>query len=78
MVDSCPVEAGSVLLFYQNIVHEGEPVGPGNTKYIIRTDLMFRRDTPLCDTDSDKVAFRMMKEAEEIENTGASSDLFIS
>lgn len=23
VVDSCPVEAGSVLLFYQNIVHEG-------------------------------------------------------
>lgn len=68
VVDSCPVEAGSVLLFYQNIVHEGEPVGSGSTKYIIRTDLMFRRDRPFCTSASDVEAFRLMKEAEEIEN----------
>ena len=69
VVDSCPVEAGSVLLFYQNIVHEGEPVGAGSMKYIIRTDLMFRRDHPFCDSANDTEAFRLMKEAEEIENT---------
>ena len=69
VVDSCPVEAGSVLLFYQNIVHEGEPVGAGSMKYIIRTDLMFQRNHPFCDSDSDVEAFRLMKEAEEIENT---------
>eukprot|EP01043_Picozoa_sp_COSAG02_P001567 COSAG02_NODE_33_length_50286_cov_83.550760_34_plen_445_part_00 len=69
VVDSCPVEAGSVLLFYQNIVHEGEPVGMGSMKYIIRTDLMFRRNNPFCDSASDVEAFRLMKEAEEIENT---------
>jgi hypothetical protein len=38
-------------------------------KYIIRTDLMFQRDHPFCDSVSDKEAFRLMKEAEEIENT---------
>jgi hypothetical protein len=69
VVDSCPVEAGSVLLFYQNIVHEGEPVGAGCTKYIIRTDLMFKRDRPFCDSEKDRQAFRLMKSAEEIENS---------
>ena len=41
----------------------------GSMKYIIRTDLMFRRNNPFCDSASDVEAFRLMKEAEEIENT---------
>ena len=52
------VQAGSALLFYQTVVHEGEPVGAGCHKFIIRTDLMFQRDTPCCDSESDVTAFR--------------------
>lgn len=29
---------------------------------------MFKRDAPFCDSVADKAAFRLMKEAEEIEN----------
>ena len=74
VVDSCPVEAGSVLLFYQNIVHEGEPVGVGHSKYIIRTDLMFQRDTPRCAAPEDVEAFALIKQAEEVENAGAGAE----
>merc|ERR1712051_938897 len=41
---SVPPEAGLCLLFYQNgLLHEGEDLYSGS-KYILRTDVMFRRD----------------------------------
>jgi hypothetical protein len=53
IVDSAPVKAGSALLFYQTVVHEGEPVGAGCEKFIIRTDLMFERTVGDDDDDDD-------------------------
>jgi hypothetical protein len=41
MAALAPVRTGTALAFYQNIPHEGEPVGEGCSKYIIRTDIMF-------------------------------------
>lgn len=41
VVARAPVARGTALAFYQNIPHEGEPVGDGEAKYIIRTDIMY-------------------------------------
>lgn len=67
---SVPVKAGDVLFFYQTIVHEGQPVAPGHEKYIIRTDVMYRRTPAICTAPNDIAAFKMMKEAEELEAGG--------
>lgn len=68
------MRAGSVLFFYQDIVHEGEPVGPVGHKFIIRTDVMFARDDPLCTAPADIEAFKLMKAAEELENSGEAAE----
>ncbi len=47
-LDPSPAAA---FAFYQDLPHEGEPVGTDCAKYIIRTDIMFRRTPPVCDSD---------------------------
>ena len=42
VVGQADVKVGNALAFYQNIPHEGEPVGAGCAKYIIRTDIMYQ------------------------------------
>ena len=48
---------GRALCFFHNIVHEGVAVAPGTTKYIIRSDLMYRRAPVVCDSPRDREAF---------------------
>ena len=48
---------GRALCFFHNIVHEGVAVAPGTTKYIIRSDLMYRRTPAVCDSPRDREAF---------------------
>lgn len=36
-------QQGSVLLFNHNMIHSGDPLPAESTKYLIRTDLVFRR-----------------------------------
>lgn len=43
--------APAVFAFYQDLPHEGEPVGEGCAKYIIRTDIMFRREPAICTSE---------------------------
>lgn len=57
---------GRVLLFHQSLVHEGIPPHDPYSKYIIRTDLMYRRIPSICDSDSDKEAYILFKQAEVI------------
>jgi hypothetical protein len=56
--------------FEQDIPHEGEPVGEGCEKYIIRTDIMFERRPMLLTSDTDKEAYRLYREAECLECEG--------
>lgn len=70
LVNSAPAAAGSCLAFFQDVPHEGEPVGPGAEKYLIRTDLMYRRDPPVCDSPQDVEAYRLFREAEIMEGDG--------
>ncbi|EDQ84783.1 uncharacterized protein MONBRDRAFT_29907 [Monosiga brevicollis MX1] len=63
-------EAGSGLVFFQTLPHEGEPVGPGTFKTIIRTDVMYRRVPPRCDDDAGRLAYSLYREAELLEADG--------
>jgi leukotriene-A4 hydrolase len=79
VVGEALVRPGSVLVFDQTLLHEGEPVGAGQEKYIIRTDVMFTRTPPICTGEKDVRAWHMMKEAERLEEAGdslAAADLF--
>ena len=68
-VDACPVRKGTALLFFQDVVHEGEPVGDGaeHEKYIIRTDLMFARHPKVVATDRDREAYALLLRAQALE-----------
>lgn len=71
-VDCCPCVAGNAMAFRQTAYHEGEPVEVGGkTKYIIRTDIMFRRVPPICaETPEDLKAFEFYREANQLEASG--------
>jgi len=61
---------GRLCVFFHNIVHEGVPVGPSAEKYIIRSDIMYRRRAPICKTDKDRQAFDLYQEAQEKSTDG--------
>ena len=67
---SAPVAAGSCLVFFQDIPHEGEPVGAGGEKYLIRSDVMYKRAPAVCDSERDREAYRLFREAEVMEGDG--------
>lgn len=70
VLDLAPCKTGTALVFSQDLPHEGEPVGEGCAKYLIRTDVMYRRVPPLLDTPNDKKAFELYREAELLEADG--------
>ena len=51
--------AGKALIFSQELVHEGVPPSDRNLKYIIRTDVMFSRVPPICNSIKDTEAYEM-------------------
>ena len=55
---------GRALCFFHNLVHEGVPVLEGE-KYIIRSDLMYRRVPAILDGPGDREAYRLYHEADE-------------
>ena len=60
-------KAGRVLIFYHRLMHEAFP---SNNKYIIRTDLVFKRKNPMLTSDVDKEAFQLYLEAQELAEKG--------
>ena len=65
-----PVESGTALVFRQDTSHEGVPVGPGNLKIIIRTDVMYERVPPVFIDDVGKQAYDLHREAQSAEGEG--------
>ena len=55
-------KAGRIILFYHNIMHEGVPIRKG-TKYIIRSDVMYKRVPPLLINNVDKYAYKLYSDA---------------
>lgn len=67
MTDKALAQCGEVFIFSQELFHEGEPVGEGSRKIIIRTDVMYKRNPPICDEEHDKEAFRLYQQATALE-----------
>uniref|UniRef100_A0A7S3YUZ8 Fe2OG dioxygenase domain-containing protein n=1 Tax=Lotharella globosa TaxID=91324 RepID=A0A7S3YUZ8_9EUKA len=67
IADSGIPKAGSMLSFSQHLMHEGEPVGEGCMKYIIRTDVMYKRTPAVCDDSRGIEAYKVFQQASEAE-----------
>ena len=64
---------GSACVFMQDVPHEGEPVASGS-KYIIRTDIMYRRRHPRFTSEKDREAFKLFREADLMEADGHAAE----
>lgn len=62
--DAAHVIEGSVFVFSQDLPHEGSPVGDGHRKIIIRTDVMYRRDPPVCADAAGLEAYTLWQQAQ--------------
>lgn len=74
---SVPPEAGLCMLFFQKgLLHEGEDLLSG-AKYILRTDLMFRRDPKSKPkrTAQEEEAMGLLRRAQEAEEKGGKESL---
>lgn len=62
--------SGRMLLFHQSLVHEGVPPMFPHTKFIIRSDIMYRRCPAICAQPHDLEAYAMFREAEDLAEKG--------
>jgi len=67
VADKALPRVGSLLSFSQHLMHEGEPVGDGCTKFIIRTDVMYKRTPAVCTSPKDLEAYDCFIKAGEAE-----------
>ncbi|KEP65479.1 UNVERIFIED_CONTAM: tetratricopeptide repeat-containing protein [Hammondia hammondi] len=74
IVDSVEALAGRMLFFYHTQMHEGRRVGPGASKFIIRTDVLYRRKIPLLTTPKDQEAFSLWQRAELLAEEGQADE----
>ena len=58
---------GRMLVFYHTQVHEG---AAASCKYIVRTDVMYRRVVPICTEPQDREAFQLYLEAQRLSEAG--------
>mmetsp|Transcript_20008 Transcript_20008/g.46571 ORF Transcript_20008/g.46571 Transcript_20008/m.46571 type:complete len:311 (+) Transcript_20008:73-1005(+) len=61
VLDEVPPAPGRMLFFYHRLMHEGAPAAE---KYIIRTDILYRRQPEICTAPEDVEAFAMYQEAQ--------------
>eukprot|EP00928_Gymnodinium_smaydae_P015328 TRINITY_DN15658_c0_g1_i1.p1 TRINITY_DN15658_c0_g1~~TRINITY_DN15658_c0_g1_i1.p1 ORF type:complete len:405 (-),score=112.94 TRINITY_DN15658_c0_g1_i1:20-1234(-) len=67
ILEEVPPKAGRMLVFYHRLMHEGVPAAE---KYIIRTDVLYRRDPEQCTAPEDVEAFRLYQEAQLLAERG--------
>lgn len=69
---TCEVEAkaGRMVIFHQSLVHEGIPPLGEYQKYILRSDVIFQRSPPICDSFVDREAYSIFREAENLAESG--------
>lgn len=53
-----------MFVFSQDLPHEGAPVGEGHRKIIIRTDVMYKRDPPVCADADGLEAYALWQKAQ--------------
>ena len=66
--------AGRLLAFEQSLVHEGVPPNSVHCKYIIRSDVMYVRNPPVCNSPRDIEAYKLFRSAEELAEAGRVDD----
>ena len=62
--------SGRMLFFHQSLVHEGVPPLFPHTKFIIRSDIMYRRCPGICTQPHDLEAYTIFREAEDLAEKG--------
>jgi hypothetical protein len=63
LLGTVEAKVGRAVVFFHNHMHEGLPPHIGSTKYIIRSDLMYRRVPPVATAPEDSKAFALYCEA---------------
>lgn len=63
-------KAGRLLIFHQHYVHCGQPPNSPYLKYILRSDLMFSRQPPICNEPTDIQAFQYYQDAQVLAEAG--------
>lgn len=61
---------GRMLIFDQDLVHEGVSPLECNQKYIIRSDIMYQRSPAVCDSEIDREAYKCFRMAEDLAEQG--------
>jgi len=61
ILEAVPPKVGRMLIFYHRLMHEGVPAAE---KYIIRTDVLYRRTPEQCTAPEDVEAFKLYEEAQ--------------
>lgn len=69
-----PAVSGRMLIFHQSLVHEGVPPSFPNCKYIIRSDVMYKRYPKICAQPNDLTAYAIFREAEDLAENGFVSE----
>jgi 2OG-Fe(II) oxygenase superfamily len=69
--------AGRMLVFHQSLVHEGVPPSSPHFKYIIRTDIMYRRNPAICTSPHDIEAYNIFKQAEDLAERGETDEAVV-
>jgi len=59
-------KTGRLLLFYHEDMHEAEAVVDGHEKYIIRTDIVYRRTPEILTSDADTEAYQCWIESQRL------------
>ena len=67
-------KAGRMLVFQQTQIHEGVPPVAPHMKYIIRSDIMFKRTPAVCDQPHDLEAYDLFRKAETLSEEGHASE----
>jgi tetratricopeptide (TPR) repeat protein len=74
VVDTVSAVAGRMLIFNQSLVHEGLPPATPNSKYIIRSDIMYTRTPAICAQPKDLEAYSIFREAEDLAERGLADE----
>lgn len=74
VVYPCQPVTGRVLMYWHQVMHAGETVGKGCTKYCLRSDVMYTRDPPSCTEPHDLEAFALLQRARALEAEGRSME----
>lgn len=65
-------KAGRVVTFFIADMHEGEPLSPGYTKYILRADIFYKRTDPILTSKSDQEAYVLWLKGRDLVHRGRS------